>query len=305
MADSRQGRDKSGTGPGRVPATLATCLRHAENVLDEAEIEGYDVEARLLCEWVTGRSRLDFVTAPDALVPVEIIQALDSALEKRLAGMPVHRIMGFREFCGLRLKLSEETLEPRPDTETLVDQAIDIIKQNDNLDSPLKILDLGTGTGAIALALLSRLPNATATATDISHQALETATQNARDNGLSAHFATVLSNWFEKISGKFDVIVSNPPYIRTEIIEQLDTEVRDHDPLIALDGGPDGLAPYREIAAKAYQYLAKDAIVCVEIGFDQAVDIKEIFVKNGYRLLELRKDLGGHDRALAFTIDSA
>jgi release factor glutamine methyltransferase len=166
-------------------------------------------------------------------------------------------------------------------------------------------VDLGTGTGAIALALLSKLPNASALGVDISDQALETAQENAKSNNLSARFATVQSNWLEKISGTFDVIVSNPPYIPTEIIGQLDTEVRDHDPLIALDGGPDGLAPYREIASKAGQYLVKNGIVCVEIGYDQAIEVKQIFGNSGYRFLELRQDLGGRDRALAFTFDSA
>jgi release factor glutamine methyltransferase len=300
VADSRSVKDASQPRSGRAPATLRTCLSHAENVLDQAEIEGYDVEARLICEWATGRTKIDFITRPDEPVSPEIVQAIDIALEKRLTGMPVHRIMGFREFYGLRLELSEATLEPRPDTETLVDQVIDIVEKNNKKESPLRILDLGTGTGAIALALISQLPNAHALGVDISSQAIETAQQNAAKNGLSARFGGLQSDWFNKVSGQFDIIVSNPPYIRTEIISQLDIEVRHHDPLIALDGGPDGLAPYREIAKKSAQHLASGGIVGVEIGYDQAVDVEAIFLENDYHFIELRKDLGGRDRAIAF-----
>ena len=302
MADPTSGRDAPGTRPGRVPDTLRTCLRHAESVLDQAEIEGYDVEARLLCEWVTGRSKLDFIARPDEPIHPKAVQTLDSALEKRISGMPVHRIIGFREFYGLRLNLSEATLEPRPDTETLVDQVIDIIRQKRESEASIRLLDLGTGTGAIALALLSMWPNAYALGVDVSSQALETAEKNASLNGLSARFGALQSNWFDKVSGKFDLIVSNPPYIRTETISQLDIEVRAHDPLIALDGGPDGLAPYHDIESNAVHHLVPDGIVCVEIGHDQAIDVKEIFSENRYEFIELRKDLGGRDRALAFTL---
>jgi release factor glutamine methyltransferase len=285
-----------------APASLRTCLARVTDVLDKAEIDGYDVEARLLCEWATGRDRVEFVTNPDALVSSPTIVSLQNALALRLTGMPVHRIIGHRDFYGLRLKLSSETLEPRPDTETLVDQVLDIIKKNSTTESPLRILDLGTGTGAIALALLSKLPNAHALAVDISAQAIETAQQNAEDNALSQRFDTLQSNWFENVSGSFDVIVSNPPYIRSPIIDDLDKEVRDHDPLIALDGGADGLYPYREIARNAHRFLAQNGFVGVEIGYDQASDIKDIFSSSGFDLMELRKDLGRRDRAMAFAL---
>jgi release factor glutamine methyltransferase len=300
VADHRPVKDASQPRSGHGPATLRTCLSHAESVLDQAEIDGYDVEARLICEWVTGHTKLDFITRPDEPVLPEMVQAIDTALERRLSGMPVHRIMGFREFYGLRLNLSEATLEPRPDTETLIDQVIDIVEKNRNREAPLRILDLGTGTGAIALALLSTLPNAQAVGVDIAAQAIETAQQNAASNDVSARFIGLQSDWFDKVSGQFDIIVSNPPYIRTDVIGDLDVEVRSHDPLIALDGGPDGLAPYREIAGKSAQYLALDGIVCVEIGYDQAIDVQAIFLENHFKLIELRKDLGGRDRALVF-----
>lgn len=300
--DQIQGRE---IGFRHACATLGTCLKTTLSILDEAEIDGYDVEARLLCEWATGHTKLDFMTRPDELVTSEQAKILESALQKRLAGMPVHRIMGFREFYGLRLELSSETLEPRPDTETLVDQVIEIMRQNNRTASSLRILDLGTGTGAVALALLSKLPNAVATATDISRQAIETTSKNAANHGLTSRLNVLQSDWFENVVGKFDIVVSNPPYIRTEIIEELAVEVRDHDPLIALDGGPDGLRPYRVIASNVASHLAVGAIVCVEIGYDQAVDIIAIFEDEGFHLLALCKDIGGRDRSLAFALIQA
>lgn len=285
-----------------APASLRTCLARLTDVLDKAEIDGYDVEARLLCQWATGRAQVDFMTNPDELLSSEAIALLTNAVASRLSGMPVHRIMGFRDFYGLRLNLSSETLEPRPDTETLVDQVLDMIEKYNAPESPLRILDLGTGTGAIALALLSKLPNAQALGVDVSAQAIETAAQNAKTNALSERFDTLQSDWFENVSGKYDVIVSNPPYIRSSVIGTLDKEVREHDPLIALDGGVDGLNPYREIARNAHRYLAQNGFVGVEIGYDQASDIKTIFSDFGFDLVELRQDLGQRDRAMTFVL---
>jgi release factor glutamine methyltransferase len=287
---------------GRGPATLQTCLSHAYDVLDKAGIEGYDVEARLLCEWAIGCTKLDFMVRPNELVSDEQVTIIQNALQKRLAGMPVHRIMGYREFYGLKLYLSPQTLEPRPDTETLVDQVIDLIKKKNQAESPLRILDLGTGTGAIALALLSKFPKAHVFAVDVSDQAIETARENAEENDLSARFTALQSDWFENVTGQFDIIVSNPPYIRTEIIGELEIEVREHDPFVALDGGPDGLGPYRIIASNVARYLHSDGLVCLEVGYDQASDIKELFSLFGFGMVELRKDLGNRDRALAFTM---
>lgn len=302
MVDFRQ--SSAGVQPlfSLAPATLRTCLARVAGVLDKAEIDGYDVEARLLCEWATGRDRIYFMTNPDELLTSEASVALQNALALRLKGMPIHRIMGNRDFYGLRLKLSSETLEPRPDTETLVDQVLDIVANNKKTESSLHILDLGTGTGAIALALLSKLPKAQAVGVDISAQALETADQNSEAHRLSERFNTLQSDWFENVSGKYDVIVSNPPYIRSSVIGTLDKEVREHDPLIALDGGVDGLKPYREIARNAHRYLAQNGFVGVEIGYDQASDINTIFSNFGFDLIDLRQDLGRRDRAMAFTL---
>ena len=230
----------------------------------------------------------------------EAVAAIRQAIARRVAGEPVHRILGFRDFYGLRLFLSPETLEPRPDTETVVDAVLPFARETAAREGVCRILDLGTGTGAIALALLAEVPEATAVGVDISTDALATAGRNARENGLSGRFQTVRSNWFEKISGAFHVIVANPPYISTQELETLQGEVRNFDPTRALDGGADGLDAYRAIAGQAKAFLDASGRVAVEIGHTQKDDVTRLFEAAGLRIVEARKDLAGHDRVLVF-----
>ncbi|TIT64389.1 MAG: peptide chain release factor N(5)-glutamine methyltransferase, partial [Mesorhizobium sp.] len=233
-------------------------------------------------------------------VPAEAIVAIDAALRRRVAGEPVHRILGFREFYGLRLWLSPETLEPRPDTETLVEAILPFAKATAERQGECRILDLGTGSGAIALALLSAVPGAVATGVDIAAGALATAMRNARDLGLADRFETLESNWFAKVSGSYHVIAANPPYIPRQDIGNLQDEVRGFDPHLALDGGADGLDPYRIIAAEAAGFLETEGLVVVEIGHTQRIEVADIFTAAGYRLADKFRDLGGNDRALVF-----
>lgn len=276
--------------------TLGDALQFATDTLEKTTIDGYDVEARLLTQWACGVERIDFVKRPNLLISNDKIEILEAVLARRIAGEPVHRIMGFRYFYGLKLNLAPETLEPRPDSEVLIDLALELLGTN----LPKTILDLGTGTGALALALLSVFPQATVIATDISAGALDIATKNASSNGLLSRFSGLQSDWFQKITGKFDLIVSNPPYIRSSVIPDLDIEVRNHDPLLALDGGPDGLTPYRIIASEAKNHLKINGLVLVEIGFDQAVDVANLFKSSGFTKVKLQQDFGGRDRILAF-----
>ncbi len=280
---------------------LGSVLRDARKKLN-AQSEDAATEVRLLAERAFGMSRLELVTKANMQVDPTHLQSFQAALARRLAGEPVHRIMGFRAFFGMQLQLSEATLEPRPDTEVLVELVLDLVKAKGRKDDALAVIDLGTGTGAIALALLSVLKNATATITDIARNALETAMKNARVHGFAARVTAVEGPWFVPVDGRFDVIVSNPPYIPTAIVPTLDIEVRAHDPIVALDGGTDGLDPYRVIAAGAASHLLPKGFVAVEIGFDQASDVIAIFKSSGFDVLELRKDLGGRDRALAFAL---
>ncbi|WP_292089806.1 peptide chain release factor N(5)-glutamine methyltransferase, partial [Mesorhizobium sp.] len=258
------------------------------------------LDSRLIVEHFSETTRTQAIAEPGRTVDSAALAAIEAALRRRVAGEPVHRILGYREFYGLRLSLSPDTLEPRPDTETLVDAILPFAKSTAERLGQCRILDLGTGTGAIALALLSAIPAATATGVDISPGALATATRNAADLGLGGRFKALHSNWFEKVSGRYHLIAANPPYIPSRDIGNLQDEVRDFDPRQALDGGVDGLIPYRIIAGEAEGFLEAQGKVAVEIGHTQQSEVTAIFAAAGYRLSEARRDLGGNDRVLVF-----
>ena len=222
---------------------------------------------------------------------------------RRHGGANASRFTGYSAaavFFGLDLALSPETLEPRPDTETLVTAALPLTRATVSETGSCRIVDLGTGSGAICLALLSEVDGATGLGTDISAAALATAEENAARNGLSGRFRTRCGNWFEAVEGTFDLIVSNPPYIPKADLQMLDPEVRDFDPHIALDGGQDGLDAYRAIAARAVQHLAPRGHIVVETGFDQHDAVCAVFEAQGFAPASRIKDFGGHDRVLVF-----
>lgn len=277
------------------PVELGETMRRARRRLEEAGIDSAEIDARLIVEHVTGTTRLDLIARPDQLVAGPHVEAIEAALVRRAGREPVHRILGTREFYGLPMRLSAETLEPRPDTEVLVDAVLAVAGKG-----PLRILDLGTGTGAILIALLVQLPQALGLAADISDEALETAAANADLNGVAARFSTVKTDWFADVGGEFDVIVSNPPYIVTTDIADLDMDVRGFDPQRALDGGADGLDCYRAIATSAGAHLASKGWIGVEIGHDQKDSVTAIFEETGFDCHEARKDLGGNNRVLIF-----
>lgn len=287
--------------PENIPATLGAIHRAARARLDAAGVEDPALDARLLVEHFSGTTRTDSITDPGRTIEASSIAAIAAALERRSAGEPVHRILGFREFYGLRLALSPQTLEPRPDTETLVDALLPFVRDVAAREGTCRILDLGTGTGAIALALLSAELRAHATATDISDDALATAKSNARSLGLSDRFSAIRSDWFGGIPGRYHVIASNPPYIRSDEIGTLQKEVRAFDPLRALDGGPDGLDAYRVIATQSADHLEPGGVLAVEIGSQQKVDVTQLFEQAGFTVIQALADLAGNDRTLVFT----
>lgn len=281
--------------------TLGGLLLSTRRRLADAGIDGGALDARLLIEHFTGTTRAQAITDPGRAIGNETLAEIEAALGRRMAGEPVHRILGYREFHGLRLGLSAETLEPRPDTETLVDATLPLLAEIGERKGTCRLLDLGTGTGAIALALLAAVPQASAVGVDISEDALATATRNARDLGLSERFTAVKSDWFEVISDQFDAIVSNPPYISSAEIKTLHKEVRDFDPLRALDGGIDGLDAYRTIARESAGHLKAGGIVVVEIGSTQKTEVTDVFLGAGFLLKTALRDLAGNDRVLMFT----
>lgn len=258
------------------------------------------LDARLIVEHLTGSDRSRTITDPDRPISAEAWQEIDRAIERRVGGEPVHRIIGWREFYGLRLMLSKETLEPRPDTETLVDALLPFVRATAEREGECRILDLGTGTGAIALALIAEEERAVAVGVDISDDALATASRNARALGLERRFTALKSDWFEKVSGQFHAIAANPPYIPSVEIETLAAEVRLHDPIGALDGGKDGLDPYRIIVREAKGFLDDDGVVAVEIGHTQGADVTRLIREAGYGTAQLHRDLAGNDRVLMF-----
>jgi release factor glutamine methyltransferase len=280
--------------------TVSELLRQARSRFAEADLDDPATEARILVGGLLDLSATDIATQGDDPVAAERAALVDAAIERRLGHEPVHRILGEREFYGLPLKLSPATLEPRPDTEILVDTVLVHLKRLAMVYENIHILDIGTGTGAICLALLSECPTATGIGSDISAEALETAKSNAESNGLSGRFQTLRSSWFETVHGRFHAIVSNPPYIASSVVPTLAPEVKIFDPPAALDGGPDGLDAYRAIARDAGQFLYPDGIVGLEIGYDQRVEVTAIFEGAGFILLDAARDYGHNDRALLF-----
>lgn len=273
------------------PSALGALIRESRNILAAAGVENAGLDARLIVEHLTGTSRTDALARPELQIPEPATGAVRAALARRLAGEPVHRILGRRAFYGLDLALSGATLEPRPDTEILVDRLVPRLAAMVRERGECRVLDLGTGTGAIALALLAQVPGSTALGVDIDPQAVETAIANAAANGLSDRFEGRVSDWFSEVGKKFHAIVSNPPYIETEDVAGLAREVRLFDPLKALDGGVDGLDAYRAIAAKAVSFLEHDGLVGLEIGHTQRDAVTAMFADAGLLPIEAAKDL--------------
>jgi release factor glutamine methyltransferase len=282
-------------------ATLAGVIATARQRLRQGDMEDPALEARLIVEHFTGTDRADVIRTPERAVAPDLAETIGRAIERRLAGEPVYRIFGYRDFYGLRLALSPGTLEPRPDTETLVDAILPFLRDVVKREGRCRILDLGTGTGAVGLALASQIPESLVTATDISAEALATAAGNAAAAGVSNRFTVLHSDWFSAVGGKFHAIVSNPPYIQSEEIEGLQAEVRLHDPRLALDGGSDGLEAYRRIAGGATVHLEHGGQVAVEIGDSQRQEVEWLFAQAGYQSISTLRDLAGSERAMVFS----
>lgn len=280
--------------------SLSVLHAAARRRLAEAGVATPELDARILVEEFSGTTRTDAVARPEMEIEPGRVGSVEAAVARRIAGEPVHRILGWREFFGLRLELSAETLEPRPDTETLVELALPFVAARIAETGACSILDLGTGTGAVALALLSRARQATGLGTDISAGALATAARNAHMNGLNDRFATVNSDWFAHVEGRFDAIVSNPPYVAEHERLELAPDVLEFDPQAALFGGRDGLDAYRAIAAGATPHLEPGGIVAVEIGHRQRQAVTALFAAAGWQAEAAAQDLGGRDRALLF-----
>ncbi|MFD0915050.1 peptide chain release factor N(5)-glutamine methyltransferase [Pseudahrensia aquimaris] len=257
-----------------------------------------NTEARLLLQHASGFDRAGLLVRDADIADASVIDAYQTMIAQREAGKPVFRIIGGREFHGLNLQLSSETLEPRDDTEALVDGVLSMIKDR---TASVRFADLGTGSGAIALALLSELPNASCVASDVSQDALKTAQRNAVLCGFGDRFEPVHGSWFEPLCGKFDFLVSNPPYIPSRTVDSLDREVLAHDPRAALDGGEDGLDAYRVLLRDGAAFVDNGGFLAVEIGYDQRESVPLLGLEHGWTLALALQDLGERERALVFT----
>jgi release factor glutamine methyltransferase len=279
--------------------SIETARRLLTARFETAGIDSAALDARMLTGAAVGLDLTDLIAQGRREITRQDASRLDVFARRRLAGEPVARIIGTKEFWGLPFKLSADTLVPRPDTETVVEAALDILRAESRATAPLRVADLGTGSGAILLALLHELPNATGIGTDLSAAALDTAKDNARRLGLAPRADFAIDDYAEGLSGPFDLIVSNPPYVRTADILSLAPEVRDHDPHLALDGGRDGLEAYRRIAPQAAGLLAPGGLLVLEIGQGQEIGVVRLIATAGLTVSgPTRADLGGIGRAV-------
>ena len=263
-----------------------------------AGIDSGMTDARALIGAALRLSRAQLLAQSDRLLEPREIAAIDALAARRMKREPVSRILGRKEFWSLMLDVTPDVLVPRPDTETLIEAALDYVVRGGLRLEPLRILDIGTGTGALMLALLQELPNARGVATDVSVAALHVARGNAERLKLASRCSFVACNLADGVQGRFDLIVSNPPYIARGAIASLDPEVRDFDPRLALDGGADGLDAYRAIAASVPPLLAPGGRLIMELGVGQAPPVTALFEATKFIVLSIRNDLGGIARAL-------
>ena len=276
-------------------SSVGDAIRHLSAAFRVAGLDGADSDARILVLASTGLNRADLVRDPDRSIGpgLDVILA---ARERRLQREPVSRILGIKEFWSLELEIESEVLDPRPDTETLVEAALEFLACR--RDEALRILDLGSGSGALLCALLTEFRAATGVAIDLSLGACRVARRNFSRHGLANRTEVRQGDWGSAAPQRFDLVVSNPPYVASDEIEGLDPEVRLYDPLLALDGGPDGLRPLRAISGLLQSLLKPGGLAVFEIGSGQAEAAAALIRDAHFELLAVRQDLHRQDRAV-------
>jgi release factor glutamine methyltransferase len=278
--------------------SVADARRALAQTFRGAGLDTPELDARVLVGHALGLAHAGLAAAAARLLSDEDAATIARLAARRLAREPVARIVGFKEFWGLELRLGAATLVPRPESETLVEMALALIDAEGSRPRPLRLADLGTGSGALLLALLSELPNAFGVATDISQAALAVARDNAVRHGLAGRAAFVACDFAAALSGGLDLVVCNPPYIKHGDIGSLAPEVREHDPVAALDGGPDGLACYRALARDVRRLVAPRGHLIVELGTGSVCEVAAMFADAGMVAASPRPDLAGVARAL-------
>ena len=279
-------------------STLQTIYREGKEQLELSGVPDADLDAWYLLEFVTGISKARYYGNPEAGMEEEEVLRYRDVIRQRAERIPLQHITGEQEFMGFSFQVNEHVLIPRQDTETLVEEALGVLKPK------MEILDLCTGSGCILLSLLKLgekqgIAGLKGTGADISREALKVAKENGRRLEIPGdQLAWVRGDLFEKLEGPFDLLVSNPPYIPSGELSGLQEEVRLHDPALALDGHEDGLYFYRRIAAEAGKYLRDGAFLMLEIGWDQGEAVRGLLEAAGYREVEVKKDLSGNDRVV-------
>ena len=266
-------------------------VQEVRKKLAESNTDTPLLDAQLIVGKAAGMTRVQILTYPDKELNENEICKINEMCSERIKHKPMQYILGVCEFMGLDFKVNSHTLIPRGDTEILVERAIEIVKKN-NYNS---VLDIGTGSGAIAVSI-AKYTNTHVDAVDISEGALKTAIENGSNNGVNVNFFK--SDLFSEVNEKYDIILSNPPYIEKDVIETLEPDVKDYEPLSALDGGNDGLDFYRRIINDIDSYLNKNGCVIFEIGYNQGDKVSKLLSEKGFENISVEKDLSGLDRVV-------
>lgn len=273
-------------------------LEYGKVRLQEAEIEQYALDAWLLLEYVFQVSRTWYFVHENEMADTEKAEQYLEYIGERSRHVPLQQLTGEAYFYGMKFYVNEDVLIPRQDTEVLVEEVLKLSRTvfPEEKRKHLNILDVCTGSGCILLSLLSNLENAVGTGVDLSEKALNVARINGRNLGIQAEW--IHSNLFDKVQGKYDMIVSNPPYIKTSVIGELMDEVKYHEPKMALDGREDGLYFYRAMIREAEEYLNQGGILAFEIGYDQGESVSRLMRDQGYSQVQVIPDLAGLDRCV-------
>ncbi len=276
---------------------ISQALLWAQNIFRQKNIDSANIDAVLLLMHTMALSKEQVIFNPEQILTAKQYQDFCSVVGRRQSCEPISHILGKREFYGADFAVCGDVLDPRPDSESL----IELVLQRHDQRKKLNILELGVGSGCLIITLLKNYKNAQATAVDLSAKALKIAQINSKNHQVVDRLKLLESDLFLQLENeKFDLIISNPPYIKSQEINNLSDEVKLYEPLIALDGGEDGLGFYRQIADKCGQFLVEAGEVIVEIGYGQKDDIVKIFKQKNRHLKALRRDLAGIDRILVF-----
>ena len=275
--------------------------KNIENLFNNSNINLARTESIILLSYFLKLSKEDIILRVKDIYPDQrSIENINLAVKRRLRGEPISHIIGKREFYSIDFDISSDALDPRPDSEILVEEILELVKNFDE-SKTIKILELGVGSGCLVLTLLKNISNSSAIAVDINQKSIEIAKNNAKKLDLEEKIEFINSNWYENlVEEKFDIIISNPPYIKTEDIAFLQKEVKDFEPIIALDGGEDGFDCYREIAKNINNFLSKKSFLILEIGQNMEKEVSKIFQDKKLKLIKSAKDLNSIIRCLIF-----